>query len=165
MEFYRKMLPGKQPPLEIESDIGPYVLSEARIWFASTFYDGEGTSGLGAIGAFDIPARKYQMRYPPEIAGWSGSAILLDSHDLWIGLKRRPEGADLGGGLLRYNTKTGSVGRYAFADVIYTIDRVRDTLYCGTSHGLYMVRDDKLTQLRFEPDGKGKLIMVAREVR
>jgi hypothetical protein len=159
------MLPGKRPPLEIWSDIGPFALSGTKVWFASTFYDGEGVSGVGAIGAFDIPARKYQMRYLPEIAGWSGSAILLDGDDLWIGLMRRPEGAGYGGGLLRYNTKTGSARKYAFPDVIYTVDRLGDALYCGTSHGLYIVRDDKVAHLRFEPDGKEKLIMVAREVR
>ena len=165
MDFYRKTLPVKQPPLEMESDIGPFVLSGRKIWFASTFYDGEGVSGIGAIGTFDIPTRKYQMRYLPEIVEWSGSSILLDGNDLWIGLKRRPEGADYGGGLLRYNTKTGAARKYSIPDVIYTIDRVGNALYCGSSHGLYMVRDDQLTQLRFEPDSKGKLIMLAREVR
>ena len=66
LDFYRKMLPGKQPPVEIWSDIGPFVLSATKIWFASTFYDGEGVSGVGAVGTFDVPARKYQMRYLPE---------------------------------------------------------------------------------------------------
>jgi hypothetical protein len=165
MDSYRKMLPDKRPPAEIQSDIGLFVFSGTRVWFASTFYDGEGVSGLGAIGAFDIPSRKYQMRYLPEIVGWSGSAILLDGDALWIGLMRRPEGSVYGGGLLSYNTKTGSATKYALPDVIYTIDRLGDTLYCGTSHGLYLVRNDQLTQLRFEPDGQGKLIMVAREVR
>jgi hypothetical protein len=165
LDFYRKMLPAKQPPGEIRSDIGPFVLSGTKIWFASTFYDGEGVSGVGAVGAFDIPARKYQMRYLPEIAGWSGSAILLDGEDLWIGLMRRPEGAVYGAGLLRYNITTGAVKKYAVTDYINTIDRLRETLYCGTSHGLYTVRDNKVTQLRFEPDDKGTLVMVAREVR
>lgn len=165
MDFYRKMLPGKQPPLEIWSDIGPFVLSGTKIWFASTFYDGEGVSGVGAVGAFDISTRKYQMRYLPEIAPWSGSAILLDGDDLWIGLMRRPEGAGYGAGLLRYNLTTGAVTKYAVTDYINTIDRLRETLYCGTSHGLYTVCDNKVTQLRFEPDDKGTLIMVARKVR
>ena len=48
---------------------------------------------------------------------------------------------------------------------VWRIDHLGGTLYCGTSHGLYAVRDEKVTQLRFEPDGKGILIMVAREVR
>ena len=165
MALHRKLLPDKQAPGEIEDDIGPFVLDRNKIWFASTFYDGEGVSGVGAIGSFDISTRKYDMRYLPEIAPWSGSAILLDGGDLWIGLMRRPEGADYGAGLLRYNITTGAVAKYAVADYIHTIDRLGDTLYCGTSHGLYTVRGNKVTQLRFEPDDKGKLIMVPREVR
>jgi hypothetical protein len=165
MALHRKLLPGKQAPGEIGNDIGPFVLDGNKIWFANTFYDSEGVSGVGAIGSFDISTRKYDMRYLPEIAPWSGSAILLDDGNLWIGLMRRPEGADYGAGLLRYNRTTGAVTKYAVADYIYTIDRLGDTLYCGTSHGLYTVRGNKVTQLRFEPDDKGKLIMVTREVR
>jgi hypothetical protein len=165
MALYRKVLPDKQAPLEIEGDIGPFVLHGNKIWFANTFYDGEGVSGAGAIGSFDISTRKYEMRYLPEIAPWSGSAILLDDGNLWIGLMSRPEGAEYGAGLLRYNTATGAVAKYAVADYIHTIDRLGDTIYCGTSHGLYTVRGNKVTQLRFEPNDKGKLIMVAREVR
>ena len=165
MNFYRKMLPGKQPPAEIWSDIGPFVLNNGKIWFASTFYDGEGVSGVGAIGTFDIAPRQYHMRYLPEIKRWSGSAILLDGDQLWIGLVHHPEGADFGGGLLGYNIKTGSTTKYAFRDVIYTIDRLGDALYCGTSNGVYVLRDRKLTQLRFEPNEQGQLSMVTREVR
>jgi hypothetical protein len=127
--------------------------------------DGEGHSGVGAVGTFDIQSGRYHMRYLPEIAASSGSAIRLDGDALWIGLLHRGEGAATGGGLLRYNTKTGSVNRYAVPDVIYTIDRLGDALYCGTSHGLYMVQDGKVTQLRFEPDDRGTLIMVAAETR
>jgi len=165
MALHGKLLPDKQAPGEIEGDIGPFVLDGHGIWFASTFYDGEGVSGVGAIGSFDISTRKYDMRYLPEIAPWSGSAILLDGADLWIGLMRRPEGAEYGAGLLRYNITTGAVAKYPVADYIHTIDRLGDTVYCGTSHGLYTVHGNQVTQLRFEPDGKGKLVMVPREVR
>ena len=166
MALHRQAVPHKQAPGEIQNDIGPFVLDGTKVWFANTFYDSEGLSGVGAVGAFDVPTRKYEMRYLPEIAPWSGSAILLDGEDLWVGLMRRPEGANYGAGLLRYNSRTGAVAKYAIPDVIYTIDRLGDTLYCGTSHGLYTVRGDKLTQLRFEPsDGSGRLALVAREVR
>jgi len=140
MALHRELLPGKQAPGEIENGIGPFVLDGNRIWFANTFYDSEGVSGVGAIGSFDLSTRRYEMRYLPEIAPWSGSAILLDGADLWIGLMRRPEGADYGAGLLRYNISTGAVAKYPVADYIHTIDRLGDTLYCGTSHGLYTVR-------------------------
>jgi hypothetical protein len=161
MDFYRRTLPSKNPQLELESDIGPFVLRDNKIWFASTFYDGEGTSGVGAIGDFDIASRKYRMRYLPEIAGWSGSAILLDGDELWIGRVCHPEGSDMGGGLLRYNINTGSVKAYSFTDVVHTIDRLGDAIYCGSSNGLYRIRDGKLTHFRFEPDAKGKLTMIA----
>jgi hypothetical protein len=164
MALYRKVLPDKPAPGEIEDDIGPFVLDGNKIWFASTFYDSEGVSGVGAVGVFDISTRKYDMRYLPEIAPWSGSAILLDGGNLWIGLIRRPEGAVYGAGLLRYNITTGAAAKYAVADSIHTIDRLGETLYCGTSHGLYTIRGGKVRQLRFEPDDKGKLIMVPREV-
>jgi hypothetical protein len=165
MALYRKVFPDKQAPGEIEDDIGPFVLDRNKIWFASTFYDSEGVSGVGAIGSFDISTRKYDMRYLPEIAPWSGSAILLDDGNLWIGLMRRPEGAEYGAGLLRYNITSGAVAKYPVPDYIHTIDRLGDTVYCGTSHGLYTVRGNKVTQFRFEPDDKGKLIMVPREAR
>lgn len=163
--LYRQAFPQKQAPAEMESDIGPFVQDGDKIWFATSFYDGEGTSGIGAIGTFDISTRKYLMRYLPEIAPWSGSAILLDGEDLWIGLKHRPEGAEIGGGLLSYNMRTGRVKTFAIPDVIFTIDRAGDAIYCGTSHGLYMLRGDQITQLRFEPNESGQLIMIQRDVR
>ena len=54
--------------------------------------------------------------------------------------------------------------KFPVADYIHTIDRLGNTVYCGTSHGLYTVRGNQVTQLRFEPDDQGKLVMVPREV-
>lgn len=165
MAQYHQLLPDKQAPGEIENEIGPYALAGARLWFANSFYDSEGASGVGAIGTFDIAARRYEMRYLPEIAPWSGSAMLLDGNDLWMGLMRRPEGANYGTGLLRYNTRTGVTKLYKIPDLIYTIDRLGDTLYCGTSHGLYTLRGEKMLQLRFEPDvNRNRTVMVVRQV-
>ena len=164
IDFYRQTLPQKHPPGEMESDIGPFVQSRDKIWFATTFYDGEGVSGIGAIGSFDIASRQYRMRYLPEIAPWSGSAILLDGDDLWIGLKQRPEGADIGRGLLRYDVRSGAIQTFGRPDVIFTLDRAGNALYCGSSHGLYMVRGHHITQLRFEPNASGQLAMVPRDV-
>jgi hypothetical protein len=164
IDFYRQTLPQKQRPGEMESDIGPFVQSRDKIWFATTFYDSEGVSGIGAIGSFDIASRQYEMRYLAEIAPWSGSVILLDGDDLWIGLKRRPEGADIGRGLLRYNVRSGAIQTFGIPDVIFTLDRVGNALYCGSAHGLYLVRGDHITQLRFEPNESGQLAMIPRDV-
>jgi hypothetical protein len=163
-ELNRKMVPEKPRPLEIENDIGPFAFGGRQIWFANSFPDGEGYSSVGAIGTFDASTHKFEMRYLPEIAPWSGSAILLDGDDIWVGLSRRPEGAEYGVGLLRYNKVTGAVTKYAVADLIHTIDRIGDTIYCGTSNGLYIVRGDQVRQFRFEPDETGKLAMAAAPV-
>ncbi len=164
IDFYRQKLPQKQPPLEMESDIGPFVQRGDTIWFATTFYDGEGMSGIGAIGAFNISTHQYERRYFPEIAPWSGTAMMLDGDEVWVGLERHPEGADIGGGLLRYNLATEKAEMFSLPDVIFTIDRVGDALYCGTSRGLYLKRGRAITQLRFEPDGAGRIVMVAHGI-
>ncbi len=165
MALHRKLLPEKQAPGEIVNEIGPYSAVQGRIWFANSFYDSEGESGVGAIGSFDIASRRYEMRYLPEIAPWSGSAMLANGDELWIGLMRRPEGANYGAGLLGYNMRTGAVTKFGIADLIHSIDRAGNALYCGTSHGLYVVRGGRITQFRFEPDLNGKLAMQARAVR
>lgn len=110
--------------------------------------------------AVAVVEAKYEMLYPPEIAPWSGSAILLDGTDLWIGLTRRPGGASVPGGLLRFNIRNGVVRKYSVADYIYTLDAIGGTLYCGTSNGLATVRGDLVTAFRFEPDANGKNVMV-----
>ena len=88
----------------------------------------------------------------------------LDGDDLWIGLMRQPEGAAFGGGLLRCNLKTGAVAKFDIPDYIHTIDRVGDTLYCGTSNGLYTVRGGEIKHLAFEPDSSGKLTMAVKTI-
>jgi hypothetical protein len=161
MEFDRKMRSEDTPPLEIENDIGPSLLAGGTIWFTNSFYDGEGTSGVGALGSFDARTHKYEMRYLPEITHWSGSAIRLDGDSIWIGLMRQPEGAAYGGGLLRYDTKTGAATKYPVTDFISTIDRLGDAIYCGTSNGIYVIRGGAIIQLRFEPDTNSKIVMVS----
>lgn len=151
-----------QRPNRITNQIGPFAMDGSMLWFATTFYDGEGCSSLGAIGTFDVGTRKFEMRYLPEMARWSGSTLRLDGDDVWVGLACRPEGADFGGGLLRYNRKTGAVRTYPVNDLIYTIDRAGGALYLGTAHGLYMLRGETLTQYRFEPDQRGRIHVVAR---
>jgi hypothetical protein len=162
MSLDRKMRLGEPAPGEIENDIGPVAMGGSTVWYANRFYDGEGTSGVGAIGAFDVSTGKFEMRYLPAIAAWSGSAIRLDGDDLWVGLMRQPEGAAFSGGLLRYGTKTGVVAKFDVPDYIHTIDRLGDAIYCGTSNGVYVVRDGAVVHTSFEPDANGKLTAVTR---
>jgi hypothetical protein len=160
--LHRKLRPSDQAPGEIENEIGPVVMDGFTIWFTNKFYDGEGTSGVGAVGAFDVRTHRFEMRYLPEIAAWSGSAISLDGDGLWIGLMRQPEGSAFGGGLLHYNPGSGLVTKYKIPDYIHTIDRVGDAIYCGTANGLYMIRGGEIVHVSFEPDATGKLTAIGR---
>jgi hypothetical protein len=77
------------------------------------------------------------MRYPPELADWSASAMLAERLDVWIGLVRHPEGADLPGGLARVRLSDWTVGVYKLPRIVRVIRRVGDLLYIGTSDGVY----------------------------
>ena len=160
-DLYKRLRPetrtvssaGDSFPGSIENEIGPIAFDGERLWFANTFYDGEGTSGLGAIGSFDVASRKYEMRYLPEIARWSASALLLDKGKLWIGLMGRPEGTPYGSGVLRFDTKTGATRTFPIKDYVLSIDRSSDLLYFGTSHGVYELDlpTDRIVHIRIEP--------------
>src|SRR5215469_10633978 len=41
--------------------IGPSQVEGERIWIGNNFYDGEGTTGIGAFGYFDTNTRKYTL--------------------------------------------------------------------------------------------------------
>ena len=77
---------------------------------------------------------------------------------------RRPEGANFGGGLLRYNIPTGAVTAFPITDVILTIVRAGDSIYCATTHGVYALKDGGITQWRVEPIRAGKLTVVTRNL-
>ena len=153
-------------PGSIENEIGPSVFDGERVWFANTFYDGEGMSGLGAIGSFDLTTLKYEMRYVPEIVRWSASALRLDGDNLWIGLMRRPEGAEYGTGVLRYDIKTGATRTFPIKDYVVSIERIGESLYFGTTHSVYAIdlATDAVSHIRVEPGQSGRPEVFTRQV-
>ena len=77
---------------EIHDAVGPWQQDGSQIWFGKTFYDGEGLTGVGGFGYFDVHTHKLRMFSPPEIADWSVSAILVAPPAAWMGLAAHPEG-------------------------------------------------------------------------
>lgn len=145
------------------ANFGPVAQRGATLWFASTFYDGEGMSGAGAIGRITLGERAVEMRYPPEMACCSGSALFVEQEGeevLYVGLMSRPEGAPTGRGLLRYNPASGAAHRYIIPDVITDIRRAGPSLVLATAHGLYLLEDDALAHYRLEPAPQGGLELV-----
>ncbi len=159
-ETFRKLRPGRvsdgyTQDAKFHQEVGPFQQVADRVWFGVTFYDGEGTTGVGGLGWFDTVNRSVQMRYLPELADWSASAILADQDEVWLGLVRHPEGADMPGGLARVRLSDWSVRVYTLPQVVHVIRRVDDLLYIGTSDGVYRLGPRGLDRIAIRRTAEG----------
>ena len=140
---------------------GPLQMDGSRIWFGKTFYDGEGTSGVGGAGYLDTVTAKYTFLKIPELARWSVSSLLLDDHTLWIGLVGHPEGADYSGGLLLNDLVTGNTRKYPIDDVVLRIKRWNGRIYLTTGGGAAVIEGDRLiARYLSEPDVNGAFVLL-----
>ncbi|HEV2017254.1 MAG TPA: hypothetical protein VGQ98_02990 [Gemmatimonadaceae bacterium] len=145
----------------IEEKIGPFQVVGARIWFGKTFYDGEGTTGVGGVGYFDTSRSAYTFLTIPEVVHWSVSTLLVEDQSVWIGLVEHPEGPDYGGGLLRCDLKTGTTEKYPIDEVVLRIKRWNDRVYLATSRGLSVLEGGRLSDRYFvEPAIDKKFYLV-----
>jgi hypothetical protein len=126
---------------ELQVGIGPWKEEDGRIWFGKSFYDGEGSSGVGGFGYFERSTGKYKLYSPPEIADYSVSAISVSPADIWMGLFWFGEGASPSGGLLRFDRRTGTVQRLPLRDVALEIDRLGDRILAATSSGIAVIEN------------------------
>jgi len=143
--------------VDISESAGPMQLIGNKVWFGKTFYDGEGSTGVGAIGTYDRTTKQFTYNSPPELARWSVSALLVEGDTVWAGLVRRPEGAEYSGGLLRYDLaakKKSSV--IPVKEVILAILHAGDVLYLGSSNGACALRGGKRARYVLEPATDGR---------
>ena len=141
----------------VNEEIGPTQIVGSRLWFGKTFYDGEGLSGVGGLGFFDLEERRYVLFSPPAIRNWSASSILVEDEVVWIGRYRRSEGAEYSGGLLRYDVESGEAREFDVGDVIRQIERWGERLYLGTNGGLYVIdADGAIARFVFAPSLEGE---------
>jgi hypothetical protein len=75
----------------------------------------------------------------------------VEGDTVWAGLKRRPEGSEYSGGLLRYDLSTKRAMVFPVEEVVFSIVRAGDALYLGSSNGLYVLREGRLARYVFEP--------------
>jgi len=148
----------------IEEVIGPYQIVGDKIWVGKNFYDGEGTTGVGAIGYYDRSARKYTFLRISEVLDWSVTNLLVEGETIWASLAGHPEGADYSGGLIRHDLKSGVTREYPITEVIHRIQRRLDRLYLPTSNGIYVLIDNRLTRYVVEPDINGRPILISEEL-
>ena len=147
----------------IRNTAGPVLERDNKIWFGLKFYDGEGLTGVGGFGIFDTVTGNITMQYPREMVDWSASAMLLEDKYLWIGLIRYPEGMPYGGGLLRYDTKSGEIRKYPVLEIINCIHRVGDTIFIGTGNGISILRNDRMAEFEYGYDINGRRAVFLRK--
>jgi hypothetical protein len=144
----------------IDEEIGAWQIVDRVPWFGKSFYDGEGNTGVGGFGYFDIEQRKYRMYSPPEILDWSVSAMLVQPNTVWLALAHRGEYGDSSGGLLRFNRATQTVERLALPDIATDIAYVGDHVLLATESGAAVVEAKKLRMFFVDEATNGQLQVV-----
>jgi len=161
-QFFSKLRPERakdgytEDATHIKVAAGPVLIRNNEIWFGLRFYDGEGYTGVGGFGVVNTVTGNITMQYPREMVDWSASAMLLEDEYLWIGLIRYPEGMPYGGGLLRYDRKSGKIRKYPVAEIIKCIYKVGDTIFIGTANGISILTDGRLTSFEYGYDVNGR---------
>ena len=146
----------------MNEEIGPHQLEGSRLWFGKTFYDSEGSSGVGGFGYFDAATAAYRLYSPPEIQRWSVSAILVEADCVWMALYRRGEYGNSSGGLLRWDRKSGHVQTFADPDITTAIARSGDVIYLGVTDGIATLRSGQLARYFLDRSTSGRYAMAER---
>jgi hypothetical protein len=151
---------------EMDEEIGPHQLEGSHLWFGKTFYNSEGSTGVGGFGYFDAATATYRLYSPPEIQRWSVSAILVEARCIWLALYRRGEYGNSPGGLLRWDRGTAQVHNFAMPDVVThiatSLAQTSEVVYLGTTNGIIVLRGDQITSYFVDRTVKGRFIIAAR---
>lgn len=142
---------------QIEESIGPWHREEGRVWFARTFYDGEGYTGLGAFGYFDTATKQLQTFTPPELADWSVSALAVTPQAIWLARVHNGEWGSTGGGLLRYDRGTSSIQLLKLPGLITRLTNTPKALLAATDTGFALIQNDTITRYFLDRTTAGRL--------
>jgi len=148
---------------KLEERIGAWQAEKGGFWFGKTFYDGEGTTGVGAVG-FLSRSRQYSFLTIPALFDWSADAILIEPDAVWAGLVSHGEGPDAAGGLLRYDRHTHRSEIRKVPGVILRIAHVAGAVFLRTTFGFYVLRDGIIIWHHMEPDVNDCLVVVTETV-
>lgn len=133
---------------KLQEPIGPWQLHEGLLWFGKSFYQDEGSGGVGGFGYFDPREPGFRIFSPAEIANWSASSLLVEPDAVWIGLVYNGEWGGSGGGLLRFDPQTQALRHWPLEEIIHAIRRSGPHLLLATSFGAALL-DPELHLRRF----------------
>jgi hypothetical protein len=144
----------------IKEGIGPWKLEEDKLWFGKSFYDGEGRNGVGGFGYFAAADRKYHLFAPPEIAGWSVSAIDVEPGTIWMALAANGEYGGSSGGLVRYDRQSGALRRFELPDIGVQFIHTGGKLLAATNFGVAVIDGGLVTRYFVDRTTDGSLRVV-----
>jgi hypothetical protein len=144
---------------EMNEQIGPWQIADDTLWFAKTFYDSEGMSGVGGFGYFDVDARAYRIFSPEEVRHFSASTMMVENHAVWLGLVQCSEWAARPGGLLRFDRETKDIKKVRFHEIITSIHRAGDALVLGSDMGVAVLEGGKVRRFFVDETTDGRLRM------
>ncbi len=129
---------------KLEVTIGPWLIFEGTVWFGQSFYDGEGSTGIGGFGYFDTAKRRFEIQAPPEIVNSSVTAILVEQDAVWLATATRGEWGAASNGLLRLDRATNAIEKFELRDIAVGILRVGRRLLLATGFGIAILEDGQL---------------------
>ncbi|MFN0106953.1 MAG: hypothetical protein ACKV2U_33275 [Bryobacteraceae bacterium] len=141
----------------MNEQIGPWQVAEGTLWFGKTFYDGEGMTGVGGFGYFDVENRRYRMFTPEEIRNWSITAMLVEPDAVWLGLAHHGEWGSGGGGVVRFDRATEKMERFKLREIVRGMARVGDHIVMATSFGAAVFDGNKLRRFLVDETTDGRL--------
>ena len=153
------------PDSTFDERIGPRAVDGDRLWFGKTFYDGEGSEGVGGIGFFDPIARRYEIYTAPLIADWSVTALHIEPDTIWLSLSMRGEYGERSGGILRFDRRDHTFQRVAETRGLgWQFVRLDDRLALVTDVGITVITDrNEIHHYIADQTTDGRLRMIEAE--
>ena len=148
---------GYKASVEFDDHIGPHALEGNNLWFGKSFYDGEGTTGIGGFGYFDTTEKQYHLYAPPEIADYSVSAIHVEADAVWMALVQNGEYGGSSGGLLRFDRKLSAIRKFELPDIGLQFLRAGEKLLLATNSGIAVIVKDQITRYFIDKTTDGRL--------
>jgi len=137
------------------NEIGPYLIENGEVVFGISFYDGEGSTGLGGIGFYDLIKKTYNINYIKEIADKSIGKMFFYKNELWSTLYQGGEGADYHYGVMKYNIDSEKYQVYDIPGKVDVIISWKDFVFVNTSKGFYQINDGLITRGVFNTSSNG----------
>jgi len=135
----------------ISNSLGAFQELDGKVWYCTSFSGGEGGTGVGMLGYFDLKTKKYEVALSSSVDRWPCTALLAEKDKVRIGLDYR-------GGVAELDKVSGVYASYEVPATVNLFKRVGGSLVLGTQSGIYLLdHAGKVTYLGPEVVKDGKL--------